>query len=339
MRPQNEGAPQKTQPERANYANKISDQFTGIIGAMFTLKRLFAIFLFVLLTACSNKAGGSNLPGMLVSPSPVPPTDTPQPPTATLIPLALTVNDESISLDEFNAELARYKAAQTALGNTVSDQDVANSVLDDLISQLLLAQGAAEAGFTLADAALQSHLDALSADLGGADKLSAWQQAHGYSEAGFRSALKRATEAAWMRDKIISAVSSTAEQVHVRQILLYNEDSAKYYYERLTAGEDFDALAAEVEFAHGRPVTHGDLGWFPRGYLTEKTVEDAAFSLEAGKYSEVIKSEVGFHIIKVIERQADRPLSPDALLTLQNRALTDWLASRRQQSNIVLTPK
>jgi parvulin-like peptidyl-prolyl isomerase len=136
-----------------------------------------------------------------------------------------------------------------------------------------------------------------------------------------------------MRDKITSAVPSTAEQVHVRQILLYNEDVANNYYNQLQAGADFDQLAAQVD-----PVTRGDIGWFPRGYLTEKAVEDAAFSLEAGKYSVVIPGEVGFHIIKTLELQAGRPLSPDALLVLQNRALIDWLASRRQQSSIVLAP-
>jgi parvulin-like peptidyl-prolyl isomerase len=115
--------------------------------------------------------------------------------------------------------------------------------------------------------------------------------------------------------------------------LLYNEAVANNYYNQLQAGADFDQLAAQVD-----PVTRGDIGWFPRGYLTEKPVEDAAFSLEVGKYSAVIPGEVGFHIIKTLELQAGRPLSPDALLVLQNRALIDWLASRRQQSSIVLAP-
>jgi parvulin-like peptidyl-prolyl isomerase len=137
-----------------------------------------------------------------------------------------------------------------------------------------------------------------------------------------------------MRDKIISSVPSTAEQVHVRQILLYNEERAKYYYDQLQSGANFEELAAQVDITGAR----GDIGWFPRGFLAEKAVEDAAFSLEVGKYSAVIPGEVGFHIIKTLEIQADRSLSPDALLALQNRALIDWLASRRQQSSIILAP-
>jgi parvulin-like peptidyl-prolyl isomerase len=58
--------------------------------------------------------------------------------------------------------------------------------------------------------------------------------------------------------------------------------------------------------------------------------------LEVGAVSQVIKSEAGYHILKVLEIQADRPLSPDMVLALQNRALENWLANRRQQSTIGL---
>jgi parvulin-like peptidyl-prolyl isomerase len=86
------------------------------------------------------------------------------------------------------------------------------------------------------------------------------------------------------------------------------------------------------------PVTRGDIGWFPHGYLAEKAVEDAAFSLEAGAFSAIIPSEVGFHILKLIDRQLARELSPDARSVLQAHALTDWLENRHQQSKIVLAP-
>ncbi len=295
---------------------------------MSSLKRLIFIVLLACLSACS---GGLNI---FPSPTPIPPTFTPAPPTATPVPLALTVNGDSITTDEFNAELARYQAAQVALGSHPSDQEATGPVTEEFIAQLLLAQGAAEDSFTLDDAALQTRIDALAASLGGADKLSAWQQANGYSDESFRAALKREAAAAWMRDKIMSGVPSTAEQVHVRQILLYNQDSAQKYLNQLQAGADFDELAAQVD-----PVTHGDIGWFARGYLAEKPVEDAAFALEPGKVSDIIQDKVGFHIIKLIEHQADRLLSPDEVLALQNRAMEEWLAKRRQQSSIVLAPK
>ncbi len=263
--------------------------------------------------------------------TPVPPTETLPPPTETAIPLAATVNGEPIPLDEFNAEVERYKASQAAQGLTETEENIRQVVLEDLVSQVLLAQGAAESGFTVTDSVLQDRIETLSEQVGGAEALLAWQQTHNYTEAEFRAALRRAIAAAWMRDKIISSVPQTAPQVHVRQILLYNEDVAQSYYEQLKAGADFDELAARVD-----PITRGDIGWFPRNYLASKEVEEAAFSLEVGAMSQILQSEAGYHILKVLEIQADRPLSPEALLALQNRALSDWLAERRRQSTISL---
>jgi peptidyl-prolyl cis-trans isomerase C len=263
-------------------------------------------------------------------------TSTPAPPTATPVPAAATVNGEILPLVDYEAELARYKSAQAALGKTASDEEAARVVLEDLVSQVLLAQGARAANLSIAEAALQSRIDALAASLGGADKLSAWQSAHGYDEASFRAALKRAAEAALMRDKIIASVPGTVEQVHARQILLYNEAEAQNVLAQLKSGAKFDDLAAQ--YNKGPQLeTHGELGWFPQGYLLDANIEAAAFALQPGQFSEVIPSAVGFHIIYIVER-GPHLLSPDALLVLQGRAVTDWVSQQRAQASIALTP-
>src|SRR5262245_12551794 len=69
-------------------------------------------------------------------------TFTPEPPTATPIPMALSVNGAGIPVEEFNAEVQRYLTAQGALGKTVSAEEAANTVKDDLTAQLLLSQAA-----------------------------------------------------------------------------------------------------------------------------------------------------------------------------------------------------
>ena len=260
------------------------------------------------------------------------PTFTPEPPTATPEPMALTVNGEGITVAEFNAEVQRYLTAQTNLGKTVSSEEAAQAVMEDLTAQLLLAQAARRDGFALEEAGLQARIDALAAQVGGLEALSKWQAEHGYSEPSFRSALKRAAESAWMRDKILAEVPSTAEQVHVQQILLYNQDDAQRFLNQLNGGADFDDLAFEAD-----PFTRGDLGWVPRGYLLEPQIEEAAFTLTVGQYSDVIATNVGFHIVRILERDPQRPLSPDAYLSLQEQALKTWIEEQRQQAEIVFT--
>lgn len=274
------------------------------------------------------------------SPSTVQPVDTPSatstpqpPPTATAEPMALTVNGEGITLVEFNAAVADYINAQAALGSPVDSATATSAVIDDLVAQTLLAQAARAEGFTLDDAALQARIDSLAQQLGGADALEAWKKSHGYSDPAFQSALKRAAESAWMRDKIISSVPATAEQIHLQQILLYNEDKARSFLLQLNGGSNFDELALVAD-----PVTRGDLGWVPRGYLLNKEIEDIAFNLEVGEHSDVIATDVGFHILRILARDPARPLSPDARLALQDLALKNWVEQERGKANIVLAP-
>lgn len=258
-------------------------------------------------------------------------TTAPLEPTATSTPepAAALVNGEAISLAAYRAELERYRAAIGAQAGTELATEDQQTVLDDMINRALLAQAAAEAGFRVDESLLQARYDALVAELGGAQALADWMSAYGYDEATFRRDLAQAIAAAWMRDQIIDTVPEMAEQVHVRQILLYNSAQAEQALAELGAGRDFAELAAAYD-----PVGKGDLGWFPRGYLLHPALEEAAFSLQVGEISALIETPVGFHIIQVVERDPQRRLAPDARLTLQMRALQDWLAERRSQSEI-----
>jgi peptidyl-prolyl cis-trans isomerase C len=254
-------------------------------------------------------------------------TDTPFAPSETPPPMAAQVNGEPITLAEYQAELARYRAA-SGVDLTTEDEE---TVLAAMIDQVLLAQGAAEAGFVVDAELVQARIDQLDIDT---EALSDWMATNGYTEEGFRASLARSVAAAWMRDQVIGAVSGTTEQVHARQILLYNLEEANEVLARLEAGADFATLAAEYE-----PQTLGDLGWFPRGYLLQAALTEAAFSLELGEYSQVIETPIGFHLLQVIERDPQRPLSPEARRVLQAQALQEWLDSRRAQSEIlVLVP-
>src|SRR5271157_48943 len=275
-------------------------------------------------------SGCSGLTPVLSLPSPTPTPPLPSTPSENPLPLALSVNGEGITQAEFNAELARYQAA---LGKTANLEQATKAVQDDLIDNLLLEQGAQGYKFSVDEALLDSRIAALTAQLGSANALTAWESAHGYSDESFRQSLRREIASAWMRDQIIASVPTTAEQVHVKQILLYNADDAQSVLAKLQAGADFNALAAQYD-----PVGQGDMGWFPRGYLPEPAIETAAFALQVGQYSAVIQTQVGYHILLLLERDPARPLSPDALLTLQQNAVQAWLTQRRQESTITPAP-
>ena len=295
-----------------------------------TPKRFLApvIFIFALaLAACGLKPGPTPASTPTLTPTLI------LTPTGTPVPLAASVNGEGITVAEFEAELARYQQAQANLGNSVSLETATQAVLNDMLDTLLLEQGAAASGFIVDDATVQSRIDALASQVGGLDVLVSWESAHGYTDADFRSALRHQIGAAWMRDQITASVSSTAEQVHVKQILLYDAGEAQQALGLLEAGWNFDDLSAQYD-----PLTKGELGWFPRGYLPAADIEEAAFALQPGQYSAIIQDETGYHILYVVERDPARLLSPDALLTLQERAVQSWLTQRKNESTILLGP-
>jgi parvulin-like peptidyl-prolyl isomerase len=254
-------------------------------------------------------------------------------PTATPVPPLISVNGVGISTAEFQAELARYQQAQAGLGKAVTLETATQSVRNELVNILLLEQGAASQNFVVEDTTVQARIDTLAAQVGGMDALAAWETAHGYSDAAFRSELRLEIAAAWMRDQLITSVPETAEQVHVKQILLYNEGEAQQALGLLQAGGNFNDLAAEYD-----PVAKGELGWFPRGYLPSKAIEDAAFALQPGQYSPIIQDETGYHILCLVERDPAHLLSPDALMTLEENAVQSWLTQRREQSTILFAP-
>ena len=252
-------------------------------------------------------------------------TATPFQPSPTTEPLAAQVNGEPVSLVQFQAELARYQAAS---GTELATQDQ-QRVLEAMIDQLLLAQAAAEAGYVLDDAAVQARLDQLSAEAGGPQALLDWLASHGYVLETFRQDLAQAAEAAWMRDQIAASIPPAVEQVHARWLRFNNLDEAQQVLAQVRAGADFSALAAEAD-----PLAKGDLDWFPRGYLVDATLEEAAFLLQPGEVSEVIESSLGFVLLQVIERDPARALTPDALRRLQSQAVQAWLEQRRAESSI-----
>jgi peptidyl-prolyl cis-trans isomerase C len=98
----------------------------------------------------------------------------------------------------------------------------------------------------------------------------------------------------------------TEQQVRARHILVKTEEEAKKIAKEIEGGADF-AEAAKKYSQHDSKENGGDLEYFSRGQTGLKPFEDAAFALEKGKVSEPVKSDLGWHIIKV-EDKRDRVL-------------------------------
>lgn len=290
-------------------------------------KHLLPALLVLALAACNL---GSTSPAQTGDPAtqPLPPPAemTPTPPS-----VIARVNGEEIASDSFQVQLNLYQAAPGLAGTELATEDARQTVLGNMVNRLLLAQGARAEGFTADDATLEQRLTALIEQAGGQATFDQWLDQYGYTLEVFRQELRIEIEAAWMRDEITAAVPTTAEQVEARQILLTETFQAERLIGQLENGTPFETVVVNND-----PQRLGYLGWFPRGYLLQPEVEEAAFALQPGEYSDIIETDIGYHLIEVLDRDPNRPLSPQARLQLQIAALEDWLAQQRAASEIEL---
>jgi peptidyl-prolyl cis-trans isomerase D len=104
---------------------------------------------------------------------------------------------------------------------------------------------------------------------------------------------------------------STPEQVHALHILLKTEGKdeaavkkqAEDVLKQAKGGADFGELAKKYSEDDGSKVKGGDLNFFGRGQMVPE-FDQAAFSMQPGQISDLVKTQFGFHIIKVLEKKA-----------------------------------
>ena len=152
------------------------------------------------------------------------------------------------------------------------------------------------------------------------------------------------------RDKVIEKLSATSvltevEQINAQHILTDTEEGARALIARLDKGEDFTELAntqskEQIQNQqNGQTPNGGNLGWFPReGSNLVKEFVEGAWPVEAGKYSQPVKSEFGWHIIKVLERDPKRPLDTSQIEAKKNQLYDDWFKKAKDAADIVPRP-
>ncbi|MGE4169174.1 MAG: peptidylprolyl isomerase [Candidatus Margulisiibacteriota bacterium] len=133
------------------------------------------------------------------------------------------------------------------------------------------------------------------------------------------------------------------EQRHASHILVKTEAEALDIQKQLKAGADFATLAKAKSTDPSAANNGGDLGWFGKGQMVPE-FEKVAFSLKKGDLSEPVKTQFGYHIIKLIDVQV-RPkvdFTPkvaeqirDALVADKKREITQaYLEKLRKDTKI-----
>jgi peptidyl-prolyl cis-trans isomerase C len=133
---------------------------------------------------------------------------------------------------------------------------------------------------------------------------------------------------------------SGEQEVHARHILVETEDEAKAVKAELDKGADFAELAKKKSKDPGAS-DGGDLGFFTKEQMVPEFSE-VAFKLEPGKISDPVKSQFGWHIIKVEEKRNRKPPEFDQVKAqietyVTRKAQADYVGKLRESAKIERT--
>lgn len=330
--------------------------------------RPVAASIFILLLVGSLLLAGCDLPGQSTPPpTPVPPTPTTAPmapvgaqaaaPAVTTAPgetpppaaaagaeaqLAAKVNGQPIYLADYEKQVAQFETAMVAQGADMNSEgskqqlaQVRRQILEAMIDQMLIEQAAGEYGVTITDEEVEAKAQESIQQGQTQEQFQQWLTDNNMTYDEFKKTLRSQLLAARMFDQVTASTATTADQVHIRHILMDKEDVAQKVLAELQAGGDFAALAQQYSIDDSTRANGGDWGWFPQGLdLIPPELEAEAFRLQPGQMSNIIHSQFGYHIIKIEARETGRALSAEMLQAAKQKTFAQWLAKRRESASI-----
>jgi len=273
--------------------------------------------------------------------------------------VAVYVNNEPIHDWELKLLLPQVEADMASRGIDPRGRAVIETMIGRAIDSKLLAQEARRRGIEPNQERIEAKMSALAKQAGGQGALEAALIKSGVSYDQLRSTVVQADLVRSLveeehggevgepsADEVEAYYHEHAElftepdKIHTRQIMIKvdadatnaeRDDArrrAEAARERAVAGEDFAALARQV--SEGPNASRGgDLGYTSRGDMIP-AFDDAVWSTEVGGITEVIETDMGFHVAKVEDLHPGDPVPLD-----KARPLIQSLIIQRQNAQII----
>jgi peptidyl-prolyl cis-trans isomerase C len=283
--------------------------------------------------------------------------------TSPMEDVAAVVEGETISVGQVDRIVAQWrKAGQAPVDASLPIDELRKTALTQLVDRILLHKEAARKGFS-ADSALverqmqqfqaqfpteearDNALKPMGLDMEGLRKMTEQdlsiqvfiqQEVMPGIEVGedaCRSYFEENQEQFKMPDRIrASHILFLVEETATPEDEAEAQANAAQILERARSGEDFAQLAQEFSEGPSAP-RGGDLGYFQKGQMVSP-FEEAAFALDVGEISDVVRTRFGYHVIKLVDRQDAGPVAYDEAAPRIKNVLQQQMLGDRLQAII-----
>ncbi len=232
------------------------------------------------------------------------------------------------SYKDYLFELASVKKFYTSQGqdlNSAEGKKKLAQLKQDLIKQqednLLAEQAASKYKIVVTNKDVDAEFNELVKNAGGIDKVkTTLDKLYGWTVDDFRQKVRESIVQKKLGEKIAADTSlNGGAQKQAEDIL-----------KQVKAGGDFAELAKKYS-QDGSASNGGDLGFFGKGQMVPE-FEQAAFALETGAVSGIVKTQYGYHIIKVTDKKDDQVKASHILI--KGTDLESWLKAQRTKAKI-----
>ncbi|RYI25964.1 foldase [Bacillus infantis] len=256
-------------------------------------------------------------------------------------PAVASVGSESIKKEELYSLLVKQYG---------------DEALDALVTDKIIEMEAKKEKVTISDKEKEEELKNLKESYGGEEGFKAALEQSGVTEAGIAEDIEKYLKTEKLLEPRIDLKEdeikayfdenkdqfAQQEQVKASHILVEDEATAKEVKSKLDKGEEFADLAKEYSTDASNAESGGELGYFGKGEM-EAAFEEAAFALKANEISGPVKTDYGYHIIKVEDKKEAKEAVFEDSKEAAKKALFDermqteyynWLEEKKEEYKI-----
>ncbi len=241
--------------------------------------------------------------------------------------LVAKVGDDEITEEEFNEDFELYKAVyEKQFGEDVMSQEfeegetfedtLKDQIMEKLIIEKILFAEAKAKDIVVEDEEIKAQMELSIEEIGGEEEFEKYLEENELTRKILEENTRKEMLVAKYGEVIKSEMEITDKEakeyfesskeelavIRPSHILVQEEEKGKELLARIENGEEFESIAMMESMDDGSAMNGGDLGYIARGSMIAE-FEEVAFELEPGEISDLVKTEVGYHIIRLDDKK------------------------------------